>query len=453
MPLRPDPVNARVAVIGGGISGLAAAYFLRRDAEVVLFEATERLGGKIRTERFGDAALDVGPDGFLFRKLEATTLCAELGLADDLAASAGAPPLVWTARGLRPLPAGLVLGVPARPFAGAALLSPAGALRALGDLVLPARRADADESVGALVGRRFGGEVVERLVEPLVGAVYGGRARVLSARATTPWLVDAERRYRSVILGMRALASNGAGGATFLTLRGGLTRLVDALRGSLADVRVGAPVRTIQREADGFRLDVCGERFDAVIVATPAPEAAALLEREAPDVARELRAIAYASVTIVALRYPAGALPRAPAQTGFVVPPDTGRLLTACTWSSVKWPHLATADGSLLARCAVDERAQGLDDGALIGRVDAELRLAAGITAGPTATRVARWDRALPRYEVGHLDRVAGIARGLAAAPGLILTGAAYGGVGLPDCVRQAREAAATARFALGRAA
>lgn len=462
--------RARIAVVGGGIAGLAAAYELRRsdrDAdplEIVLFEGADRLGGKILTAPLDGTALDAGPDGFVAHKPWLRQLCEELGLAAELVPSAIAPASLWLHGRLRPSPAGLALGVPASPRAilrAARLLSPLGALRAAADLALPARGTEEDESLGAFVRRRFGVEVLDRLVDPLVGAVYASPADLLSVRATAPFLVDAESRARSVILGLGATSpapSEPDPRPPFLTVRGGLSRVVDALDRALdgVDVRLTTPVREVLPTGDGrFLIASARGAFiaDAVVLATPAFAAAPLVAPLSAEAARELRAIDYASVAIVALRYPRAAVAAPPRGSGFVVAPRDGRLLTACTWSSLKWPHLAPADGALVARCAVgragDERALALDDEALVAAVHAELRDAVGLRMLPQAARVTRWTHALPRYGVGHLDRLARIEAALARFPGLVLAGAAYRGIGLPDCVRQGREAAEAVRRVL----
>lgn len=459
----------RLAIVGGGITGLAAAYFLRPSTwhgappEVVLLESSDRLGGKVRTDPFDGIALDAGPDGFLAQKPWAASLCAELGLGDRLVPSAPLPALLWLGERLRPLPAGLALGVPARlgPVARAGILSPAGLARAAADLVLPARDDAGDESLGALVRRRLGAEVLDRLVDPLVGGVYAGRADGLSARSVAPALVEAERRARSLLLGLRGSAVTASPPrSAFQTLRGGLGRLVAALAAALdgVSVRTGAPVLGIAATPAGrylLALPDGPEEFDAVLVALPAFAAATTLRPLCGPAASALEEIPYASVAVVALRYPPVAAPTLPPASGFLVPPREGRLMTACTWSSRKWPHLAPPDGSLIVRCSVgradDASALDLDDGELVTRVDAELGQALRLRAGPTASRVTRWPRAIPQYAVGHGERLARIVRHLAPFEGLVLAGAAYRGLGLPDCVRQAREAAEAVRASLAR--
>lgn len=470
----PVPAGGRVsrprlAIIGGGITGLAAAYFLRPctwdgpSPEVVLLEGSDRLGGKVRTEPFDGIALDAGPDGFLAQKPWAASLCAELGLDDELVPSAPLSALLWLGGRLRPLPAGLALGVPARlgTVARSGILSPAGLARAAADLVIPARGDAGDESLGALVRRRLGAEVLDRLVDPLVGGVYAGRADGLSARSVAPALVEAERRARSLLLGLRGSAVTGsAPRPAFQTLRGGLGRLVAALAAALdgVTVRTRAPVLDIAAAPEGrYRLATPDgtEEFDAVLVALPAFAAATALRSLCAPAASVLQEITYASVAVVALRYPRDAVPTLPSASGFLVPPREGRLVTACTWSSRKWRHQAPPDGSLIVRCSVgragDTRALELDDREVVTRVDGEIRQALGLGAGPVASRVTRWPQAIPQYAVGHAERLAQIARHLLPFDGLVLAGAAYRGLGLPDCVRQAQEAAEAVRASLER--
>lgn len=451
-------------MVGGGISGLTAARSLLRRAggraRIVLVEAEERLGGKVKTEPLEGLPVEAGPDSFLTRVPSARILCEELGLGAKLVAPAVDGSFVWSRGQLRRLPPGLVLGFPSSPWATArsGILSPAGVARAAADLFLTRERLDADVSVGALVLRRFGREVLDRLVDPLLGGIHGGRADQLSLRATAPPIESAARSHRSLILGFRSLRkqqrvesmAQQEHGSSFLTVEGGLERIVEAIRQDLApaSVLLGRPVRRLDAGLDGgFRLDVGGEEVSAhgVVLAVPAFAAAELVRGLAPPASADLAAIPYASTAIVALIYPpeAGELPVG--GSGFLVPAAEGRLIKGCTWVSAKWPHLTPADGGMVVRCSVGgagyEHALALDDRSLVTRVVRELDEMAGLRVRPRTWRVTRWENALPQYTVGHLDRLEHIESLL--PPGIALAGAAYRGAGIPDCIRQGEEAAA----------
>lgn len=453
-----------VAVVGGGITGLTAALTVSRrggDAvRVVLIEAEVRLGGKIRTEQLEGRPLDMGPDGFATRFPGARDLCKEVGLEGALVEPAPGGAFLWSRGRLHRLPRGLMLGVPTdlASIIRSGILSPLGLLRAGMDIVLPGGgpgrdlASGQDVSVGSLARRRFGREVLSRLVDPLVAGVYAGRSDGLSLRATAPHLDALARAHRSLLLGSRAALRGTpapAGGPSFLTVSGGLDRLVEAVRRELGgvDLLMGRPVTRLAGSADGSFLlwledEVVGT--DAVILALPAFAAGALVKDVCPEAAAILNGIRYASVATVGLVYPPGALPPLPPGSGFLVSPEEGGTIVACTWASAKWSHLAAPDGAMTVRCSVgradDETRLSLDDDELVDRVAAELAEAVGFRGQPRAWQVQRWPRALPQYEPGHLERVARIESAL--PDGVVVAGAAYRGVGLADCVRQGAEAA-----------
>lgn len=455
----------RVAVVGGGIAGLAAAYELSRaagpGASVTLLEAADRLGGKIRTEELAGHRFDVGPEALLARVPWAVELCGELGLAGELVGAAESGAFLWTRGRLRPLPTGPVLGMPAgiMPVLRAGIFSPRGVARASLDLLLPASRPPEDEAVGALVRRRLGREVVERFVDPLLGGIYAGDCDHLSVHATAPQLAALAREHRSLVLGVRAAsaASRPADGPVFVTLPGGLGRLVERLRDELdgVELRAGTAVHALEPVPGGrWRLLLSGDgaiEADAVVLAVPAPAAAELVRQVSPEAAGDLGAIEYADVTVVSLAYPAGAVPAPLRGSGFLVPRSEGRLITGCTWSSAKWAHLD--DGArLLLRCSVGERGAALDDAALVERACSELREAMGLRGEPAEAIVTRWDGAIPQYAPGHFDRVDRIAEALRGVPPLELAGAAYRGVGVPACIAQGRSAGGRVLARLGAA-
>jgi oxygen-dependent protoporphyrinogen oxidase len=452
-----------IAVVGGGIAGLSAAYELvRLGRDVVLLEAGDRLGGKIRTTPFAGRMVDEGPDAFLARVPWAVELCKELGLSDDLVSPATGSALVWAKGALRPIPEGVVLGVPTGipALARSGLLSPAGLLRAGLDLVLPRRGELDSDSVGTLVRRRMGAEVLELLVDPLLGGINAGDADRLSLAASAPQLADAARRSRSLVLGLRG-APKAAPGPVFYAHPGGMERLVDALVAHLgpADVRLGAAVEAIvptDRRGGGaaYRLEPAGVDADGVVVAVPAPAAATMLADAAPDAAALLRGIEYASVALVTLAFPSSAVARPLEVSGYLVPRREGRLTTAVSWASSKWAHLG--GDQVVVRASAgrfgDRRAMDLDDGALVAAVLDELAEATGVEGPPAEVRVSRWSDSFPQYTPGHLDRVDRLERSVAARlPGVRLAGAAYRGVGIPACVRAGREAARAASTDGGR--
>lgn len=435
----------RVAVIGGGISGLAAAWELCRDNGVTVYEP-DRLGGKVRTEPFAGRNVDCGPDAFITRTPEALDLVSELGDLDLVAPEAGRTMIWWEGR-LRELPDGLVLGVPKRliPLVTSGLLSPLGVLRAGADLVLPRRDFVGDVTVRELVAARFGGEVADRLVDPLVGGIHAGSIDDLSAEATVPQLLSATRQYRSLLRGLRAPGS-GPSGPLFMTPRAGLGALVGALvqRASEAGVAfVTRRVDAVVRDGPAWRVEPGGEAFDGVVVATPTPAAARILGPDAPP---GLAQVAWASVVVVTLGFAELALPSG--VNGMLVPRPAGKLMTACSFASSKWPHWADPGRTLLRVSAGrtgDYRAMAMDDAELVERLAAEVAEALGTRQSPDIWRVNRWPDSFPQFQVGHRDLVARIFSALRRDyPGVTLCGSAYQGSGIPACIASGRRAAQT---------
>ncbi len=485
---RPDRT---VAVVGGGIAGLSAAWELTSAAprsRVVVLESSDRLGGKLHTGEIGGRAVDLGPDAFLARRPEAVTLCRELGLEDVLVSPGARGAYVWTRGTLRRLPGGLALGVPTRlgPLARSRIVSPVGLARCALDLLgwHSARHTgaqdDRDRSVADITRARLGDEVVARLVDPLIGGIHAGDTAYMSTAAVFPALLDAAAQHGSLMRALRPVASPVTPAASpaapedgppvFHSVRGGLARLVDALEAALrrrgVDVRLGAPVTRLERrgtEGDDRAEGETATRWalhtpqgtveaDGVVIATPAPTAATLLEPLDPGPAAVLGTIRYSDVTLVTLRLPDHGVERALDGTGFLVPASAGCLITACTWLTSKWPELQRP-GDILLRASTgrfgDDRANGLSDDELVRRVLEDLDPMLGLRAAPIEVVVTRWPEAFPQYDVGHLDRVASIELAVARLPGLALAGAAYHGVGIPACIGSGREAAAAV---LGRA-
>jgi protoporphyrinogen/coproporphyrinogen III oxidase len=476
-----EPTNARphVVIVGGGISGLAAAFFLRDEAvRVTVLEGSPRLGGKLPVSGVAGVAVDEGAEALLVTRPEGIALIAEAGLDDQRTDPGPTSSAIWTLGALRPLPRRQFMGVPSdmAELARSGVLSADGVARAGQDLDLPPTARDGDVSVAGYVGARLGGEVVDRLVDPLLGGVYAGRSAELSFDATLPALAAASRRHRSLAEAARSLlppqapGSGGtrAGGPVFTTLTGGLGMLPDYLaKISGAEVRTGSMARELRPAGRGWRLTVGSAaaprqvEADAVILAVPARPAGRLLAG-VPGASAAVTAfgqISYASMAIVTLAYPRSAFPGAASGgglaalslSGYLVPAVDGRAVKAVTFSSVKWPHLAEATASgaeplEIVRCSVgrigEESLLQRADEELAALAAAELAAATGVHGAPVAHRITRWGGALPQYTVGHLDRVARIRAAVAAQPGLAVCGAAYEGVGIPACVATARVAA-----------
>jgi oxygen-dependent protoporphyrinogen oxidase len=435
----------KVAVIGGGIAGLAAAWELRDRAEVTLFEP-DRLGGRIRTTPFEGRRVDEGADAFLTRVPEAVQLCQELGLGPELVAPAAGRSMIWWEGRLRPLPDGLVLGVPRQlgGLLGRGILSPRGTARAALDLVLPRGRPPAQLTVRELVADRFGAEVADRLVDPLVGSIHAGWTGNLGAAEVVPQLVNVAERSRSLLLGLRS-AANGGNRPPFLTPRGGLGQLVDALGAGLADAGarvVGVGAQKV-RPAGSRQVvvDPDPDPYDGAVVATPALVTARILGCAGTEA---LAALPTASVALVTAALPGTNLPEG--INGFLVPREEGRYLTACSFASNKWPHWS-APGRALVRMSAgrhgDDAALDLDDLALVDRLIDELSAALRSPLSPSAARVSRWPDAFPQYLPGHARRMAAVAAAVAQRfPTVMLAGAAYRGSGIPACIASGRSAA-----------
>lgn len=454
-------------VIGGGISGLAGAHRLAGAGhDVTVLEATSRLGGKILTTTFAGRPVDEGADAVLTRVPHALDLCRRVGLGDHLVGPATTDAALWMDGALRPLPSGLVLGMPVElgPLARSGILSVWGVARAAVEPWLPGRALAGDVAVGCLVRRRYGRQVHERLVDPLLGGINAGRTDELSLEVAAPALAAVARRSVSLTRGLRAgRVGPGASGAApvFAAPAGGMGRLVEALSAVLGgpgvEVRLSTPVRAIERAAGGgYRVHTDGEAFtaDRVLVTVPAFAASALLVPLSPGTASLLAALRYASVALVTLAYPVAAFSRRPTGSGFLVPRHQGRLITACSVFSNKWPvgggaegGAGDGDGAVVLRASVgrhdDQRGMALDDAELVRRVEAELGEALQVSGSPAAVRVSRWPRSFPQFPPAHLARMAEAEAALAAdAPGIRLAGAYLRGVGIATCIGAAEAAA-----------
>ncbi|GAA2449596.1 protoporphyrinogen oxidase [Streptomyces macrosporus] len=450
-----------VIVIGGGISGLAAAHhLLKGGARVTVLEASDRLGGKLCAGRIADVAVDLGAESMLARRPEAVELARDVGLGAALQPPATATAMVWTRGELRPMPTGHVMGVPADPAALGGVISPEGIARAAEDAELPRTGVGEDVAVGEYVAARLGREVVDRLVEPLLGGVYAGDAYRISMRAAVPRLYDAARRERSLLAAAREIQRRTAAqrqtGPMFMGIEGGVGRLpgavADACWAAGAEILTGVAATELRRTKRGWTVATEGRTrdADAVVLAVPAPAAARLLADEVPAAAAELDAVEYASMALVTLAFRRRNLTRVPEGSGFLVPPVDGHSIKASTFSSNKWSWVAAQDPDLFVlRTSLgrygEEEVLRLDDAELVELSLRDLKSAIGLTARPVARVVTRWENGLPQYPVGHLDRVARVRRDLAAHPGLAVCGAAYDGVGIPACIASGRAAADTA--------
>ena len=434
-----------VAVVGGGMAGLAAAHALRDHADVTVLEASSRVGGKLRVSELGGVPVDEGADSILRRVPWGVRLAEAAGLGDELVSPAAGEAYVRSRGHLRPLPTGTVMGVPAdlAALARSEVLSAAALARVPLDLVRPGQPLTEDVSVGDLVGRRLGREVVQRLVDPLLGGVYAGRADLLSLQATLPQLAATLTRHRSLILAARAARGTPAPGPVFAGLPGGLGRLPAAVaEASKADIRTRTTVRALDRTPTGWRLTTGSAAepehldVDAVIVAVPAAPAARLLKGHAPV---EDFSIDYASVAIVALVLDG---PTPGRGSGYLVPAVEGLTTKAVTFTSRKWAHYGS---TTVVRASVGRYGEQIDlqrdDDELVGLVRRELEQVVGPVGATIDSRVTRWGGGLPQYAVGHLDRVRRLRASL--PPGLAVAGAAYDGVGVPAVIRSGEDAAA----------
>ncbi|MGH7358350.1 MAG: protoporphyrinogen oxidase, partial [Candidatus Rokuibacteriota bacterium] len=429
--------------------------------DLVLLEATDRLGGTIRTERVDGFLLEAGPDSFISEKPWALALAERIGLGAQLRRTDDRFRRTYVVRRgrLEPLPEGFLLLAPTRvgPVLRSRVFSWRGKLRLGLDLVLPRRRSAGDESLGSFVRRRLGREALERVAQPLVGGIYTADPDRLSLAATMPRFLALEQAHRSLILGLRratrpgeAAGASGARWSLFVTLAEGMEALVTALTARVppAVLRVGAAVTTVAPKSDGWEVRLAsGERLaaDGVVLAGPAPRMAAVVRAADGWLGRQLDGIAYASSATVALAYPRATVRHPLDGFGFVVPQVEGRTTMACTFSSVKYPGRAP-EGFVLLRAFVGGALQATllerDDRALVRLAHDDIAPLLGIGADPVLSRVWRHPNAMPQYEVGHLDRIAAIEARLETLPGLVLAGGSYRGVGIADCVHAGEVAA-----------
>ncbi|MDP1713050.1 MAG: protoporphyrinogen oxidase [Candidatus Nanopelagicaceae bacterium] len=443
-----------VAVVGGGVSGLICARRLSQQGiHVTLFEAEPMLGGEIRTTMFAGHHLDMGAEAVHLSAPGMKELVTELGLSDELISSNPGMSWLWTRRGLRRLPAGVGPSGPRnlRPVLGSGVMSMKGLVRAALEPLVPRRIPQEDIGVGEYVSQRFGREVVERFVDPVLGSLHAGNVYKLSLRAITPELSTIADSGASVMMSRRGQKSGLP--LSFATWAGGLSILVNRLLiGTDVEVRTSAPVDSIRtlpngrfqiQESNGRRMEA-----DGVVLAVPARIAAQIIRPVSQKVANTLEQIRYASVATALVAYPLEAVKgvRALSGTGLLVPSTRNRLLKAATFLTTKWPHLDDPNYILmrLSSGRADERAiEKLEDFALVEQLHRDLAEATGITVEPVQYFVQRWPEAIPQLEIGHLDLISQVRQELELQPGVMIAGSSYDGLGLATCLRSGERAAA----------
>lgn len=462
----------RVAIIGGGISGLSAAFALEEarrsgaDVEYVLYESCSRLGGVLRTEIIDGCVVEAGPDSFVTEKPWAADLCRTLGIGDQLIGSndADRKTYILTRGRLVEMPDGLMFMVPTKilPTGMSPLFSMKTKLRMTKELFHPPRAVDHDESVAAFVERHYGSEMVDRLADPLLSGVYGGESANLSVRAVLPRFAEMERTHgslgRAMLAARKKMKSAGPrkpAPPLFTSLKQGMQSLAETVvsRLTASSLLVNAPVQTLQREADSWVVSagMKSDGFDGVIVALPGPASASVLRMVSPELAAELGAVQYSSSITVGLAYDRGVRRSLPPGFGFLVPRNEGKRLLAATFVHNKFPHRAPEDRALLRCFFAGSNAEGvwsLSDDQIVGIVRNELQQilgpqVTGLRSEPLFARVYKWKSAMAQYSVGHLERLERIERLRRQLPGLTLAGNAFRGIGVPDCVRTGRDAAA----------
>jgi len=463
----------RIAIVGGGISGLAAAFALEKQSaqgaplEYALFESSSRFGGVLITEHVNGCLIEAGPDSFLTEKPWASDLCREIGLGDQLIGSndPDRKTYILVKGRLVAIPDGLMFMVPTKilPAVLSPLFSTSTKLRMAQEWFHPPRKADHDESVAEMVKRHYGAGMVDRLADPLLSGVYGGEASQLSVRAVLPRFAEMEATHGSLGRAMLATrqkiarASAGPAKPLFTSLKDGMQQMVDTLVSRLpaSSLRPGTVVQSLQKQDGGWMVSAGydSDQFDAVILAAPAHVAAQLLHAASAELAKELAAIQYTSSITVNLVYDQKVRSSLPPGFGFLVPRSEGKRMLAATFVHNKFPHRAPPDRALL-RCFIggagNDQVLRRSDEEILSGVREDLRQIIGLAAEPQFTRIYRWEGAMAQYGVGHLERLQRIDSRLAQLPGLALAGNGYRGIGVPDCVRSGSEAARRVVAALG---
>ncbi|MBT2688947.1 protoporphyrinogen oxidase [Bacillus sp. ISL-47] len=455
----------KVVIIGGGITGLTAAYYLQKEAkekgmllDVKLVEASHRLGGKIQTIKRDGYVIERGPDSFLARKQSASRLAKEAGMEKELIRNASGKSYVLVRERLYPMPGGSIMGIPTQiaPFITTGLFSPAAKARAAADFVLPRSNPAQDQSLGQFFRRRLGDEVVENLIEPLLSGIYAGDIDQLSLMSTFPQFYQVEQKYRSLILGMKKATGSQQKKAgspkrkegMFLTLKSGLQSLVDAIENRLepGSVLKGYRVESIGKNGSGYTIAVNGGeelQADSIVMAAPHQTLHSIFSHW--GLFDQFIEMPSTSVATVALAFPEEAIAKDIDGTGFVVSRNSDYTITACTWTHKKWPH-STPKGKVLLRCYVgragDEAVVDLSDDQIVKIVLDDLNKTMNITMDPDFAYVTRWKDSMPQYTVGHKERIESAKKqAKEKLPGVFLAGSSYDGLGVPDCIDQGEAA------------
>ncbi len=457
--------NKKIVIIGGGITGLSTAYFLREaikkeelPLDLCLIESSQRLGGKITSEQVDGFVIEGGPDSFITQKKWGMALIQQLGLADRLVQTHPVEKSVFIlSKGrLVPMPQGFNLMVPGKllPFALSPLISFAGKARMGMELFIPKRASTEDESIASFVRRRLGEEAVQLFAEPILGGIFAGDAEKLSMKATFPQFAQLEQAHGSLIKGMlkRQAEASTKGGpppqwSLFVTLEEGLSSIISELRKRLdqVEIKIGTPVKSVLPLESGYEVLTDNERItaDALVITTPTYKAADWIQKWDNLLSKSLQEMTYVSTATVSLGFHKKEVPHPLNGFGFVIPRREGSSMMASTWSSTKFPGRAPENHVLIRVFLGGAYHQDIlkqDDAALISIVKKELHTILGIKGNPVIARVFRWDRANPQYHVGHLDWVSKIEQQVQQHPGLFLAGAAYRGVGIPDCIQQGKD-------------
>lgn len=461
----------KIVIVGGGITGLAAAYYVQKKArekgtpvQLSLIEAENRLGGKVVTFRENEFVVEGGPDSFVTDKPWGLQLVHELGLAEQLIPSSEDRKKIYVLRNgkLVEFPGGFRLTIPTQvvPFLKTKMISWPGKIRMGMDFIIPARKEDTDESLAQFIRRRLGTEALDRFAAPLMAGIFVADAEKLSMKATFPTFLAMEKKHRSLVLAAQAAKRNPpqrkegairpAGNAMFNSFRKGMSVLTDELAKRIeGDVRLGTRIVSIAKSGSGYVVEVAGAKpgrieADTVLLTTPAYTCADLLAPSHAKLAEQLREIRYVSTATISFTYLNSDIPSSRPLDGFgvMIPASEKRKILASTWSSTKFRHRAPP-GCVLMRAFVgghrDENAPSMPDADMIAMVRKEYDELFGITAEPMATHIFRWIRGNPQYDVGHLDRIAAIEKSAAELPGIFLAGSAFRGIGLPDCIHSAQ--------------
>ena len=457
--------NKKVIVVGGGITGLATAYYLQKEArekgipiQIKLIEASNRLGGVISTVKQDGFVIEKGPDSIIARKKSAFRLIEEVGLQDKIISNTAGKSYIFARGKLHTMPEGSFMGIPTKvtPFALSGLFSPLGKLRAAGDFILPKGEAKTDQSLGAFFRRRLGDEVVDNLIEPLLSGIYAGDIDELSLMALFPNFYDIEQEHRSLVLGLnrtmpkppKSVKKTPSKKGMFISLSTGLEELVHQVEKRLEEgtVSKGTAVEKVEKADNGYRVTLANGKYepaDSVVIAVDHFHAQRMLSNHSfMDVFKNMPST---SVANVAMAFPKSVIEKDIDGTGFLVSRNSDFRITACTWTHKKWPGTSPDDMALL-RCYVgtpdDQEIVGMTDEEIINIVLNDLNKTMNITAKPEFHIVTRWRNSMPQYTVGHLERIEEVKASLSQElPGVYLAGGSFEGVGIPGCIDQAEGA------------